>query len=109
MKALNVASLGSGWIKLHPESAVIPGNTTSLQQLKPGLPPDTANKQNNVGLAWTAPNWSGACDKEGKLAKPTLVIAGTDDNYYVPHGDSLIIAGKFQEPGLYRSKMLVMR
>ena len=52
LKALNVASLGSGWIKLHPESAVIPANTTSLQQLKPGLPPDIANKQNNVGLAW---------------------------------------------------------
>ena len=38
LKALTVASLGSGWIKLHPESAVIPANITSLQQLKPGLP-----------------------------------------------------------------------
>ena len=50
LKALNVASLGSGWIKLHPESAVIPANTTSLQQLKPGLPPDIENKQNNLGM-----------------------------------------------------------
>ena len=40
LKALNVASLGSGWIKLHPESVDIPANTTSLQQLKPGLPPE---------------------------------------------------------------------
>jgi pimeloyl-ACP methyl ester carboxylesterase len=99
LKALNVASLGSGWIKLHPESAVIPANTTSLQQLKPGLPPDIANKQNNVGLAWTAPNWSGACDKEWKLAKPTLVITGTDDNNYVPHGNALILASKI--PGAW--------
>jgi hypothetical protein len=26
------------------------------------------------------PNWSGACDELAKLAKPTLVITGTDDN-----------------------------
>src|SRR6476659_1836127 len=71
LRALNVASLGSGWIKLHPQSAVISANTTSLQQLKPGLTPEIANKQNNVGLAWTATNWSDACDEEAKLAKPT--------------------------------------
>jgi hypothetical protein len=41
------------------------------------------NNQNNIGHAWTA-NWSGACDAEAKIAKPTLVITGTDDNYYVP-------------------------
>jgi pimeloyl-ACP methyl ester carboxylesterase len=107
LRALNVASLGSGWIKLHPQSAVISANTKSLQQLKPGLTPEIANKQNNVGLAWTATNWSDACDEEAKLAKPTLAITGTDDNNYVPHGNTLILASKFQEPGLYRSKMLV--
>ena len=106
LKALTVASLGSGWIKLHPESADIPANTTSLQQLKPGLPPEIANKQNNL-VSWEKTNWSGACDKEAKLAKPTLVITGTDDNNYMPHGNALILAAKFQEPGLYRSKMLV--
>ena len=99
LKALNVASLGSGWVKLHPESVDIPANTTSLQQLKPGLPPEIANNQNNVGHAWTATNWSGACDELAKLAKPTLVIAGTDDNYYVPHGNALILAGKI--PGAW--------
>jgi pimeloyl-ACP methyl ester carboxylesterase len=99
LKALNVASLGSGWIKLHPETAVIPANTTSLQQLKPGLPPAIANNQNNVGHAWTATNWGGACDEEAKLAKPTLVIAGTDDNDYVPHGNALILASKI--PGAW--------
>jgi pimeloyl-ACP methyl ester carboxylesterase len=98
LKALNVASLGSGWIKLHPETAVIPANTKSLQQLKPGLTPEIANKQNNLG-SWEKTNWSGACDKEAKLAKPTLVITGTDDNNYMPHGNALILASKI--PGAW--------
>ena len=99
LKALNVASLGSGWIKLHPESLEGFENITSLQQLKSGLPPAIANNQNNVGHAWTATNWSGACDEEAKLAKSTLVIAGTDDNDYVPHGNALILASKI--PGAW--------
>ena len=37
--------------------------------------------------------------QQAKLAKPTLVIAGTDDNYYVPHGNALILAGKI--PGAW--------
>jgi pimeloyl-ACP methyl ester carboxylesterase len=98
LKALNVASLGSGWIKLHPETAVIPANTTSLQQLKPGLPPAIQNDQNNL-VSWENTNWSGACDKEAKLAKPTLVITGTDDNDYMPHGNALILASKI--PGAW--------
>ena len=39
IKSLVTASLGSGWIKLHPESLEGFENITSLQQLKPGLPP----------------------------------------------------------------------
>ena len=63
MKALVSASLGEGWIRLHPESVNIPENITSLQQLKPGLPPEVANNQNNVGKHWEDnPNWSGTCD-----------------------------------------------
>ena len=98
LKALNVASLGSGWVKLHPESVDIPANTTSLQQLKPGLTPEIADKQNSLGI-WENTNWSGACDAEAKLAKPTLVITGTDDNYYMPHENALILAGKI--PGAW--------
>jgi pimeloyl-ACP methyl ester carboxylesterase len=98
LKALAVASLGSGWIKLHPESRAIPTNTTSLQQLKPGLTPEVANKQNNL-VIWENTNWSGACDAEAKLAKPTLVITGTDDNDYMPHGNALILASKI--PGAW--------
>ena len=93
MQALNVASLGPGWIRLHPKSSKIPENITSLQQLKPGLPLEVANNQNNVGKYWEAnPTWSGACDVLAKLDKPTLVITGTDDNFYQPHVNSLKIA-----------------
>ena len=98
MKSLVTASLGEGWIRLHPESLDIPANMT-IQQMKPGLPPDIMNNQNNVGHSWTATNWSGACDDLAKIAKPTLVIAGTDDNLYVPHANALIIAGKI--PGTW--------
>jgi len=100
MKELVSASLGSGWIRLHPESLDIPANITTLQQLKPGLPPEIANNQNNVGKHWEeTPNWSGACDKLAKLAKPTLVITGTDDNMYQPHVNSLKIVEKI--PGAW--------
>jgi pimeloyl-ACP methyl ester carboxylesterase len=98
MKSLSSASLGSGWIRLHPESLDIPANITSLQQLKPGLSPEIANKQNNLG-SWENTNWSGACEEEAKLAKPTLVITGTDDNNYMPHGNAIILASKI--PGAW--------
>jgi pimeloyl-ACP methyl ester carboxylesterase len=98
MKSLVSASLGPGWVRLHPESLDVPANITTLQQLKPGLSPEIANKQNNLG-AWEETNWSGACDKEAKLAKPALVITGTDDNNYMPHGNALILAGKI--PGAW--------
>jgi len=100
MKALVTASLGEGWIRLHPDSVNIPENITSLQQLKPGLPPEVANNQNNVGKHWEDnPNWSGTCDELAKLAKPTLVITGTDDNQYQPHVNSLKIVEKI--PGAW--------
>jgi Predicted hydrolases or acyltransferases (alpha/beta hydrolase superfamily) len=100
MKALVSASLGEGWIRLHPESVNIPENITSLQQLKPGLSPEVANNQNNVGQHWEDnPNWSGTCDELAKLAKPTLVITGTDDNQYQPHVNSLKIVEKI--PGAW--------
>ena len=100
IKSLVSASVGSGWIKLHPESLDIPANITSLQQLKPGLPPEVANNQNNVGKHWEDnPNWGGACDELAKLAKPTLVITGTDDDKYQPYVNSLKIVEKI--PGAW--------
>ena len=97
MKALVSASLGSGWIRLHPESLE---NIPTLQQAKPGLSPEAMNNQNNVGKHWEDnPNWSGACDELAKIAKPTLVITGTDDNNYQPHVNSLKIVEKI--PGAW--------
>ena len=100
IKSLVAASLGSRWIKLHPESLDIPANITTLQQLKPGLSPEIANNPNIVGKHWEDnPTWIGACDEIAKLAKPTLVIAGTDDNKYQPYVNSLKIVGKI--PGAW--------
>lgn len=98
MKSLVSASLGSGWVKLHPESIDIPENITLLQS-KPGLSLDAMKNQMNVGSAWEATNWSGACGELAKMAKPTLVITGTDDNNYMPHANALVIAGKI--PGAW--------
>ena len=98
MKSLVVASLGSGWIRLHPESVDIPENST-FQQMKPGLSQNAMNNQKNAGFAWEATNWSGACDELAKIAKPTLVITGTDDNNLIPHANALVIAGKI--PGAW--------
>ena len=50
LKALVVAALGSGWVRLHPECLDIPANTASLLQSKPGLTPDTTKKQANLGI-----------------------------------------------------------
>ena len=97
MKELVAASVGSGWIKLHPE---VLENIPTMQQAKPGLSPEAMNNQNNAGQEWEDnPNWSGACDDLAKLGKPTLVITGTDDNMYVPHVNSLKIAEKI--PGAW--------
>jgi pimeloyl-ACP methyl ester carboxylesterase len=92
-KSLVTASLGSGWIKLHPESAEIPENMT-VAGAKPGLSPEAMDNQNNLGLAWEATNWSGVCDDLAKIDKPLLVITGTDDNQYNPHANALVIASK---------------
>ena len=62
------------------------------------MPPEIAKAQQDL-VAWEGTNWSGACDAEAKLAKPTLVITGTDDNNYMPHGNALILAGKI--PGAW--------
>jgi pimeloyl-ACP methyl ester carboxylesterase len=89
-KSLVTASLGSGWIELHPESADVPENI-SILDAKPGLSPETMNNQNNMGHAWMSSVWDGVCDKLSKIDKPLLVITGTDDNEYVPHVNSLAI------------------
>ena len=42
---------------------------------------------------------NGACDELGRITKPALIITGTYDNAYIPHENSLIIAGKI--PGAW--------
>ncbi len=102
MKELVAASVGSGWIKLHPE---VLENIPTMQQAKPGLSPEAMNNQNNVGKHWEDnPNWSGACDELAKLDKPTLVITGTDDNRYQPYVNSLKIVEKIPEAWLVQIK-----
>jgi pimeloyl-ACP methyl ester carboxylesterase len=100
IKSLVSASLGSGWVKLHPESLEGFENITTFQQLKPAVNPEMVNNQNNLGKHWEDnPTWSGACDELAKLAKPTLVITGADDNFYQPHVNSLKIVEKI--PGAW--------
>ena len=97
VKELISVSVGSGWLKLHPE--VLQNIPTDFQQLKPGLSPDAMNKQTNVAMEWVATRCSGACDELAKIAKATLVITGTDDNKYQPHVNSLKIVDKI--PGAW--------
>jgi pimeloyl-ACP methyl ester carboxylesterase len=77
MKPLVTVSLGSGWIRLYPESVE---NIPDLQQAKARLSCDAMKNQMNVGFAWEATNWNGVCNGLAKITKPTLVITGTADN-----------------------------
>jgi len=97
MKELVSASLGSGWIRMHPESLE---NIPTWKQAKPGASPDAMNNQENVGKHWEDnPSWTGACDELAKTARPTLAITGTDDDKYQPHVNSLKIVEKI--PGAW--------
>jgi pimeloyl-ACP methyl ester carboxylesterase len=95
-RTLTTASLGEGWISLHPESLE---NVTEGQDFFASISPEAQEGQKNIGHSWEATNWNGACDELARIAKPTLVITGTDDNQYQPHENSLIIAGKI--PGAW--------
>jgi pimeloyl-ACP methyl ester carboxylesterase len=62
------------------------------------------NYQNNIGKHWEDnPNWNGTCVELAKLAKPTLVITGTDDTYQ-PHVNSLKIVERIPEAWLVQIK-----
>jgi hypothetical protein len=65
-----------------------------------------ADNQNKVGKYWEDnPNWS-ACDEEAKLAKPTLVITGTDDNEYMPH---IGISASYYRPTEHYSSSTILK
>jgi pimeloyl-ACP methyl ester carboxylesterase len=90
------ATLGAGWIRLHPESLE---NVPEGKGFFGSISPEAQEGQNNIGHSWEATNWDGVCEELTKLAKPTLIITGTDDNYYQPHENSLILAEKI--PGAW--------
>jgi len=96
IKSLISLSLGTGWLRLHPDDLQ---NIPKAVDVFAGVPPNTIKGQFSAGEEWMATNWSGACNELAKIAKPTLVITGTDDNSYIPHANSLIIAGKI--PGAW--------
>ncbi len=97
MKLLVSASLGSGWIRLHPESLE---NIPRFEDTFSSIPTNTIEQQKNAGYYYEAnSNWSGACNELAKIAKPTLVITGTDDNTYQPHVNSIKIVEKI--PGAW--------
>jgi pimeloyl-ACP methyl ester carboxylesterase len=83
-------------IRLHPDSLK---NIPKAKDLFSKVSPNTLSGQNNIGHAWEATNWSGVCDELAKIAKPMLVMTGTDDNSYEPHENALIIARKI--PGAW--------
>src|SRR5215217_2409809 len=90
------ATLGAGWIRLHPESLE---NVTEGKGFFASISPEAQEGQNNIGHSWEATNWDGVCEELTRLAKPTLIITGTDDIYYQPHENSLILAEKI--PGAW--------
>jgi pimeloyl-ACP methyl ester carboxylesterase len=95
MKSLISVSLGSGWIRLHPESLE---NIPEAKDLLSSITPNNNLKQVKAVQSWFATNWSGICSQLTKLSNPTLVIIGTDD-VAVPTANSLVIAGKI--PGAW--------
>ena len=101
VKAAVALSYGPTWIKLHPDILEsIPTNTTDL--LLSGIGSDTYMQQEKITQNWKSTNWSGICSQLPNIAKPTLVITGTED-VTIPADNSLIIAEKI--PGAWLVQM----
>jgi pimeloyl-ACP methyl ester carboxylesterase len=101
MKSVISATLGSGWIRVHPDSLE---SIPEAQGVFASISSNTIKQQFNIGIGWEATNWNGACDELAKIAKPTLLITGTDDNAYMPHVNSLVLAGKIPGARLIQIK-----
>jgi len=89
VKTLLSISLGSGWMKLHPNYL----ENIPIPKLKDLGFSRTAMQQFKSAQIWFATNWSGTCDVLSRISNPTLIITGTDD-VVVPSANSLIIAAK---------------
>ena len=95
MKSLISATLGSGWIRLNPDSLK---TVPEAKDLFASITPNNSLKQIKAVQSWFATNWSGICSQLTNISSPTLVIVGTDD-VIVPTANSLVIAGKI--PGAW--------
>jgi pimeloyl-ACP methyl ester carboxylesterase len=95
IKDLISSSLGSAWVKLHPNSLE---NIPTAEDMFSAIYPNTMKQQFRIAEDWMATNWDGICDQLTKIRSPTLIIAGTNDNY-VPIPNSLVIAEKI--PGAW--------
>ena len=101
VKEVVALSYGPTWIKLHPDILEsIPTNAKDL--LLSGMGPDTYIQQEKITQNWKSTNWSGVCSQLPNIAKPTLVITGTED-VTIPAANSLIIAEKI--PGAWLVQM----
>ena len=58
----------------------------------------TVKKQFEINENWLSKNWTGVCDQLQKMAKPTLIITGTEDQA-VPAANSLTLVDKI--PGAW--------
>ena len=54
------ATLGAGWIRLHPESLE---NVTEGKGFFGSISPEAQEGQNNIGHSWEATNWDGVCEE----------------------------------------------
>src|SRR5215207_8635489 len=63
--ALVNASLGAGWIRLHPESVE---NIPEGQGFFASISPEAQVGQANIGHSWEATNWNGVCDELARIA-----------------------------------------
>lgn len=95
IKEIMSSSLGSAWVKLHPNSLE---NIPTAEDVFSAISPNTMKQQFRIGEGWMATNWDGILNEFTKILSPTLIITGTHDNN-VPSGNSLIIAEKI--PGAW--------
>lgn len=91
------SSLGSSWMKSHPDLLQgVPEYLNASELIH--IPLNTYNEDVGIVQDWKSANWSGVCDKLTSVSSPTLIITGTED-HAIPTANSLVIAAKI--PGAW--------
>ena len=80
------------WIRENPNFLDIIPKTSEI------ILSTTVKKQFEINEDWLSQNWTGICSQLQSLAKPTLIITGTEDEA-VPAANSLNLVGKI--PGAW--------